>query len=542
MQELTRVNVFFNHHMPNPDNVTYYNVPKKVKIEYSEDGVKWTTGNETSVLSGAGLPTSRDTQAVPKSDTTLYAWEQEGLYYNYPVDPDQSSVQARYVRVSFPGGGQNGSPIDVLEVQAFSSRDLTALGSIKLDPKVDADGRTAAIDVAGSSFLGQPIDLGDANLAFASDDPSVAEVGADGVVSAAGKGRTRINVTVELDGYRASDHFYVDVDASGQLSLPAFLKEVKLSLNKSDIKKNEPIVGAVEGTLSTGEKANLSKATVAYKFSDDRLENVPGSNTIVLKEPIAGTFQATAEAVVTLDGVEVPSNREAIVARSTNIANQANVTVSSVRDRNGVPDGNNQDDRYLGKKAIDGSKATSWAAKKADRTPWIKLDFPTAVEIDRINLIDRGGSDDRIVEGVLEWEGGSKRVTDIQWDGQPDNVVTLDVPVKTSWVKFTIDPDGKYENPTGAESGLAEFEVYEAQKVTSIVDFKTVAVDTKVGVVPTLPAQTEAVYSNGTTRSVDVTWDPISEGMVANEGCFTVAGAVADTSVKARAVVTVIDE
>ncbi|MGW1091873.1 DUF7402 domain-containing protein [Streptomyces sp. NPDC002596] len=542
MQDLTRVNVFFNHHMPNRDNVTYYNVPKKVKIEYSEDGAKWTTGNETSVLSGGGLPTSRDTQAVPKSDTTLYGWEQEGNYYNYPVDPNHSSVQARYLRVSFPGGGQNGSPVDVLEVQAFSSKDLTALGSIKLDPKVGAGGRTAATGVAGFSFLGQPIDLGAAKLAFTSDDPSVAEVGADGVVSAAGKGRTRINVTAELDGYRASDYFYVDVDASGQLSLPVFLKEVKLSLNKSDIKTNEPIVAVVEGALSTGEKVNLSKTTVAYEFSDDRLENVPSSNTIVLKEPITGTFKATAEAVVTLDGVKVRSNQEAIVARSTNIADQAKVTVSSVRDRNGNPDGNDQDGRYLGAKAIDGSKATSWAAKKADRTPWIKLDFPTAVEIDRINLVDRGASENQIVEGVLEWEGGSKRVTDIQWDGQPDNVVTLDAPVKTSWVKFTIDPDGKYDNPTGAESGLAEFQVYEAQKATSIVDFKTVAVDTKVGAVPTLPAQTEAVYSDGTTKSVDVTWDPVSDDKVAKEGWFTVAGTVADTSVKARAVVTVTDK
>ncbi|WP_223281216.1 putative Ig domain-containing protein [Streptomyces antnestii] len=123
VHDLTRVNVFFNHHMPNADNVTYYNVPKKVKIEYSEDGATWTTGHEASTLSGAGLPTAKDTRAVPQSDTTLYGWEQEGLYYNYPVDPDRSSVKARYVRVSFPGGGQNGSPVDVLEVRAFSAGD-----------------------------------------------------------------------------------------------------------------------------------------------------------------------------------------------------------------------------------------------------------------------------------------------------------------------------------------------------------------------------------------------------------------------------------
>ncbi|MFI1092491.1 putative Ig domain-containing protein [Streptomyces sp. NPDC020917] len=539
MQELTRVNVFFNHHMPNADNVTYYDVPKKVKIEYSQDGATWTTGNETSVLSGPGLPTSRNTQAVPTSDTTLYGWEQDGLYYNYPVDPNQSSVKARYVRVSFPGGGQNGSPIDVLEVQAFSLRDLTALGSITLDPKVGAEGRTAAVDVTGSSFLGQRIGLGHAQLTFTSEDPSVATVEAGGVVTAAGKGRTRINVTAELDGYRASDYFFVDVDASGRLSLPVFLKEVKLSLNKSDINTDEPIVGTVEGTLSSGEKANLSKATVAYELSDDRLENVPGSDTIVLKQPITSTFQATADAVVTLDGVKVRSNLEAITAHSANIASQATVTVSSVRDRNGVPDGNTQDSRYLGTMAVDGSNATSWAAKQADLTPWIRLDFPTPVEVDHINLVDRGQSVNQIVDGVLEWEGGSKRVTGIQWDGQPDNVVTLDAPVKTSWLKFTIDPDNTYQNPAGAECGLAEFGVYQPQKPASVVDVKPIAVDTTIGAVPTLPSQAEAVYSDGTTGPVDVTWDPIADDKVADAGWFSVAGTVASTSVKAQAVVTV---
>ena len=107
------MNVFFNHHMPNADNVTYYNAPKKVKIEYSEDGANWTAGNETTPCPAPGCRPRRNTQAVPRNDTTLYGWEQDGLYYNYPVDPAKPSVHARYVRVSFPGGGQGGSPVDV---------------------------------------------------------------------------------------------------------------------------------------------------------------------------------------------------------------------------------------------------------------------------------------------------------------------------------------------------------------------------------------------------------------------------------------------
>ncbi|MFI6676036.1 discoidin domain-containing protein [Kribbella sp. NPDC050470] len=541
MQDLSRVNIFFNHHMPNADNVTYYNVPKKVKIEYSADGSHWTTGNETTTLSGAGLPTSRNTLAVPRSNTTLYAWEQEGLYYNYPVDPAKPSVHARYVRISFPGGGQDGSPIDVLEVRLQSLRDLTALGTLELHPQAAADGQTATIDVKGSSFLGAPVDLKDAELTITSDTSSVVTVGADKVLSSAGAGRARINVTAELGGYRAGDYVYVDVDADGRMSFPVFLKGVKLALSSSSIEVNEPIVGSIEGTLSTGEKANLSKAKTEYVLSDNRLQAVPGSNTIVLKEPVATAFQATAKAVVTLDGVAVESSPATIVAQSSNIAATATVTVSSVRDRNGVPDGNNQDDRYLGTKATDGNKATSWAAKQTDRTPWIKLQFPSPVEIDRVNLVDRGHDVNQIVEGVLEWEGGSKTITGLKWDGQPDNIVTLDTPVKTSWVKFTIDPDNTYNNPSGAECGLAEFGVFEVQKPKAIVDFKSVAVDTKVGDLPSLPAQTEAVYSDGTTGSVDVTWEPVTSDMVGKEGWFIVLGTVAGTSVKATAVVNVLN-
>lgn len=542
MHDLSRVNVFFNHHMPNADNVTYYNVPKKVKIEYSADGKLWTAGNETNTVSGDGLPTSRNTLAVPRSDVTLYAWEQEGLYYNYPVDPSRPSVQARYVRVSFPGGGQDGRPVDVLEVQVHSLRDLTALGSLELHPKTGVDSRTATIDVKGFSFLGAPVDLRDAELTVTSDTPSVVAVGADKVLSSAGAGRARINVTAELAGYRASDHFYVDVDADGRMSFPVFLKQVKLALSSGSIKANEPVVGSIEGTTNTGQAANLSKAKTEYVLSDSRLEAVPGSNTIVLKQPIASPFQATARAVVTLDGVAVESNPATIVAQPANIAGSAAVTVSSVRDRNGDPDGNTQDDRYLGTKATDGNNATSWAAKQADRTPWIKLQFPAPVEIDRINLVDRGHDVNQIVEGVLEWDGGSKKVTGIEWSGQPDNVVKLDTPVKTSWVKFTIDPDNKYDNPGGAECGLAEFGVFEVQKPKTLVDFRPVVVDTKVGEIPTLPAQTEAVYSDGTTGSVDVTWEPVTSDMVARSGWFTVRGAVADTSVKATAVVNVADQ
>ncbi|WP_246293904.1 discoidin domain-containing protein [Paenibacillus planticolens] len=859
LQKLNRVNIFFNHHMPNANNVTYYNVPNKVKIEYSVDGTNWIAGNETNTLSGGGLPTSRNTLAVPKSDTTLYAWEQEGLYYNYPIDPSKPDVQARYVRVSFPGGGQGGSPIDVLDVQVFSSADLTALGSIKLDPKIATDNKTVTVGVKGSSYLGDPIDLTDANITITSDKSSVAAVSADGVITAGAEGKAKINVSVKKGGYIASDYFYVTVDAEGKIVLNPFLKEVKLSLNKTTIqsdkpiiasidgllntgettdlsratvkyqfsdarlsvvegsntiivkgdigsgfnatvvvkvtldgetvesrpmtiasvrnnipqsqmtatatsqetagannvasmaidgnsgtfwhtkwtsdvlpqsiklnlggtynidtidylprqdggsngnitsynvyvstngvdfakvasgtwandnkekfatftptnasyvkleatagtggfasaaeinifevkavaktivdyksvamdtglgkipslpaqieavyndgttglvdvawapitvdmvshagvftvngtvagtsvqakvicrvvpglkpvlkdvklsfnnkviKKNEPIVGTLVGTLNTGEQADLSRAAVHYVFSDSRLEAVPGSNTIVIKGDLNRAFLSTVKANVTLDGVTLETNQETISALvDGNIANIASVSVISVR---------YDDSRYVGIKAIDGDKDTSWASSPNDNTkaPWIKLDFAAPLTIGKVNLVDRGHKINEIGEGILEWEGGSKKVENIKWEGKPDNFVIFDTPIVTSWIKFTIDPDNKFPNSSPVEQGelgLSEFEVYAANKdfVKTIVDYKSVAMDTNLGEIPSLPAQIEAVYNDGTTGLVDVAWAPITVDMVSHAGVFTVNGTVAGTSVKAKAIYRVVGD
>ncbi|MFE6736584.1 Ig-like domain-containing protein [Microbacterium sp. NPDC057650] len=539
LQELTRVNVFFDHHMPDADNVTYRNAPQKLKIEYSKDGKAWTTGTETTELSGGGLPTSRNTKAVPKNDTTLYGWEQEGNYYDYPVDPAHDSVQARYVRVSFPEGGQDGKPVDVLEVQIKSLRDLTQLGSITLDGDIARDGRTASIDVAGHSFLDQRIALSRKSLSFRSESPQVASVDANGVVRAVSQGRAKITVTADRDGYRASEYLYVDVDAQGRITLPTYLTGVSLKLSADDVRVGAPVLASLEGTLNTGEKANMSKADVSYEFNDPRLKHVPGSSTIVLSQPITSAFTSTVRAVVTLNGVTQSSKELKLRAVGDNLAALADATVTSVRDRNGAPDGDNQDSRYVAAKAVDGDKATSWAAKQTDTTPSITLNFGKATTIERVNLVDRGHDVNEISEGLLEWEGGSRMVTGIDWEGQPDNIVDFGTPITTSWLKFTIDPNNAHANPAGAEVGLAEFQAYGPQGDRAIVDTVHVAVDTTVGKTPALPAQVDAVYSDGSTQSVPVGWEAVPADALSKPGWFVVTGTVAGTSVKAQAVVTV---
>ncbi|OME86064.1 hypothetical protein BK120_08725 [Paenibacillus sp. FSL A5-0031] len=505
--EIANININFNSL-----DQRYINTPKSINIQTSEDGTAW---NDVSTVNG------------PTGNAYF------GFYNQYPVN-----TSAQYVRFAFEGGS-NGSTMDLLEVAVNGLDKSNLFDSFEYEFK-PVNATTGKYDIKAYTGAGEQID-GNAEVVVTSENQDVIAVNESNLITAVSEGMAKLNIKVMIGGRSLEKVAYLFVDKSGHLYIRSYLNKVSVTLNKTTIKPNEPIVAAIEGLLDTEEKGDLSRAVVEYLFSDSRLEVVPGSNTIVVKGAVNKTFQSTVKARVTLDGVIVESNQQSITAVAANIANIATVSVSSVRDRNGVPDGNNQDDRYFGIKAIDGDKGTTWAAKAADKNPWIKLQFPSPMEISHINLVDRGHDVNQIVEGLLEWEGGSLKVTGIKWQGQPDNIVTFDTPITTSWIKFTIDPENKYNNPSGAECGLAEFEVYEAQKpfVKTIVDYKSVAVDTDEGVIPALPAQVEAVYNDGTTGLAEVVWSPITAEMVAQAGVITVKGMVEGSSAEPKATIRV---
>lgn len=64
----------------------------------------------------------------------------------------------------------------------------------------------------------------------------------------------------------------------------------------------------------------------------------------------------------------------------------------------------------------------------------------------------------------------------------------------------------------------------------------------KTGSALELPKTVEVRYADGTTANKSVTWDQVSADKLAAPGSFTVGGAVADTPVRATAVVTVVDD
>ena len=73
----------------------------------------------------------------------------------------------------------------------------------------------------------------------------------------------------------------------------------------------------------------------------------------------------------------------------------------------------------------------------------------------------------------------------------------------------------------------------------AIDSFTAAQVVTRANVAPQLPAQVNAIYNNGTTGLVNVTWSAITADMYANPGSFNVEGVVDGTAIKAIAKITV---
>ena len=78
--------------------------------------------------------------------------------------------------------------------------------------------------------------------------------------------------------------------------------------------------------------------------------------------------------------------------------------------------------------------------------------------------------------------------------------------------------------------------------VRDIVAVKSYSTATKVGVSPMLPKEVALLFSDETTKNVNVTWDNIPKKKLEEEGSFVVEGSVAETKIKAEAHIRVTDE
>lgn len=80
---------------------------------------------------------------------------------------------------------------------------------------------------------------------------------------------------------------------------------------------------------------------------------------------------------------------------------------------------------------------------------------------------------------------------------------------------------------------------YEEDSLTGPTGNTPVAVTTRVGIAPNLPAKVNGTFTSGNTADIDVTWDEVPAANYAKEGSFTVNGKFTGTEISVTANVTV---
>lgn len=121
-----------------------------------------------------------------------------------------------------------------------------------------------------------------------------------------------------------------------------------------------------------------------------------------------------------------------------------------------------------------------------------------------------------------------------------------DSTVKTKNVEWEkIDPALYAKVGTFTVEGTVEGLAVKAKATVSVRDIvavKAYSGATKVGVSPIMPQEVELLFSDDTTKLVDVTWDDISENQISQEGIIVVEGSVAETKLKVTASIRVTNE
>ncbi|WP_193726735.1 discoidin domain-containing protein [Paenibacillus guangzhouensis] len=494
--EIASVNINFNSLEQN-----YVNTPKTIKIQTSEDGTAW-----------------KDVSTVNGPTGNAYF----GFYNQYPIN-----TSAQYVKLVFDGGS-NGTTMDLLEV-AVNGIDASNMFD-RLDYEFKTVNQTSGkYDIKAYTGAGNLIDK-DIEVAITSGNPNVITVDPSNLITAVSEGMAKIKIRVTVGGRSIEKVTYLYVDKTGQIYQGSYLDKINVALNKSTIQPNEPIVAAVEGLLNTGEKADLSRASVEYQLSDKRLSVVEGSNTLVVKGDVGPGFKATVAVKVILDGVTVISDPITITATG-NIVPQSQMTATATSQET-------SSENNTASMAIDGNPQTIWHTKwdKSDVLPQsITLNLGGTYKINKITYLPRQSGDNGKITGYNVY---------VSTDG-----VTFTKVASGNWANDSAEKTAsltganathvKLEATAGVSgwASAAEINVFKADEdiVKSIVDYKSVAVDTNVGVIPVLPVQVEAVYNDGTTGLVDVVWEPITKEMVAKAGVFTAQGTVVGSSVKAKA-------
>ncbi|MGG4142381.1 glycosyl hydrolase 53 family protein [Paenibacillus algorifonticola] len=191
--------------------------------------------------------------------------------------------------------------------------------------------------------------------------------------------------------------------------------------------------------------------------------------------------------------------------------------------------------------AVDGNPDTAWSAASAvSPTHWLKVDLGSEYDLSGVEITWK---EDEIVKYIVEVSPD-----DVNWTVAADKSANA---AKQQTASLAFEADSmRYVRVTisfyaggGWWPGIKELKVIEKEIVKSPADitgYDAVNIETYSGTAPSLPAQVNAAYADGSFGLVNVAWDAVDPQKYTGGGSFEVAGTVTGASVQPKASVTVL--
>jgi hypothetical protein len=194
-----------------------------------------------------------------------------------------------------------------------------------------------------------------------------------------------------------------------------------------------------------------------------------------------------------------------------------------------------------------GAHDATWATWSGDRpaTQWLEYSWPAPVTVDRSVVrfwsdgTDANGDNVRVpASWTLEyWDDEAGAFVDVpNPSGYPTqrletNETTFDA-VTTTRLRATFDALPGTAGTSFSAVGVSEWEVWGTGGVeepdpvdpNGPIDYSPVHIPTDVGVLPDLPAEIDAIFTDGRVETVEVDWEVVTADDVAAPGAFDVSG------------------
>ncbi|UKJ63877.1 Ig-like domain-containing protein [Cellulosimicrobium cellulans] len=194
-----------------------------------------------------------------------------------------------------------------------------------------------------------------------------------------------------------------------------------------------------------------------------------------------------------------------------------------------------------------GAHDATWATWSGDRpaTQWLEYSWPAPVTVDRSVVrfwsdgTDANGDNVRVPASwrLQYWDADAGAFVDVpNPSGYPTerlatNETTFDA-VTTTRLRATFDALRGTTATTYSAVGVSEWEVWgtggveepEPVDPNGPIDHSPVHIPTDVGVLPDLPAEIDAIFTDGRVETVAVDWEDVTTEDVAAAGAFEVSG------------------